>query len=161
MPLVLVRVDCRLIHGQVIEAWLPFTGADCLVVANDEVAGDFLQKSIMTMAVPPTIEIAILGVREAADALTNHEFAAKRIMLLFANCQDALECHRLGLHFDRLNLGNLVCTPGKTQITCSISLDQRDVECLKQIRDDGVQIDVRSIPQDTSQKFSQIVTACP
>ena len=32
------RVDNRLVHGQVIEAWLPYTGARHLIVANDELA---------------------------------------------------------------------------------------------------------------------------
>ena len=46
------RVDNRLVHGQVIEAWLPYTGAKHLVVANDELAGDVIRQQIIELAVP-------------------------------------------------------------------------------------------------------------
>ena len=68
VSLVMVRVDCRLIHGQVVEAWLPFISADCVIVANDEASSDPLQKTIMEMAVPPQVETAVLGIDEAVPA---------------------------------------------------------------------------------------------
>ena len=42
------RVDNRLIHGQVIEGWLPYTGAAHLIVANDALAEDLLRQQIMS-----------------------------------------------------------------------------------------------------------------
>jgi len=47
MALVFVRIDNRLIHGQVLEAWVPFVRADCIVVANDDIARKPLQKLMM------------------------------------------------------------------------------------------------------------------
>jgi len=47
MPLVLARIDCRLIHGQVVEAWVPHTSADSLIVANDDLAGNPFLRSVM------------------------------------------------------------------------------------------------------------------
>ena len=49
------RVDNRLVHGQVIEAWLPYTGARHLIVANDELAADALRQQIIELAVPQRI----------------------------------------------------------------------------------------------------------
>ena len=74
--LVLVRVDCRLIHGQIIEAWVPFTRADTLLVANDDAASDTLQRSIMEMAVPPRLKVEVLGVADAVP--TNHGRQVRR-----------------------------------------------------------------------------------
>lgn len=152
MTLVLVRVDCRLIHGQIIEAWTPFTRADCLMVANDEVADDFVQRSIMEMSVPPTIEVAVMPVKEAARKLSNGRFADKRVILLLASCADALEFVRTGPRFDRLNLGNLHCSMDKQylNLTCSVSLDTNDLRCLRAISDSGILIEARSVPQDPS-----------
>lgn len=162
MTLVLVRVDCRLIHGQILEAWIPFTQADCLIVANDEVAGDLMQRTIMEMAVPPTIETVILNVRDAARSLaTDSRWAGKRIILLVANCQDALVFLRTGPHFDWLNLGNINCSPGKTHVTCSVSLDGIDMDCLKEINKAGVAIEARGVPQDPSREFKDILDCCP
>lgn len=47
-----VRIDNRLVHGQIIETWLPFTRARTIVVANDELAADPLRQEIMSLAIP-------------------------------------------------------------------------------------------------------------
>jgi PTS system mannose-specific IIB component len=44
MEIALVRVDNRLVHGQIIEAWVPFIHAGCIVVVDDDVASDFFRK---------------------------------------------------------------------------------------------------------------------
>ena len=149
MPLVLVRVDCRLIHGQVIEGWVPYTGANCVIVANDSAAGDVIQKSIMEMAVPPTVDVFIMPLEEAILCLSNGKLNRKRILLLFADCQDALHALRSGLHFERLNLGNLVCSPGKTQVSCSLSFDTHDVDLLREIEALGIVIEAKSVPHES------------
>ncbi|MEJ2068454.1 MAG: PTS sugar transporter subunit IIB, partial [Deltaproteobacteria bacterium] len=55
MGIVLIRVDSRLIHGQILEAWIPFTEAESIVVVNDDVANDLQRRSIMEMAIPSKI----------------------------------------------------------------------------------------------------------
>lgn len=160
MPLVLVRVDCRLIHGQVLEAWVPYTHADCVIVANDEAAEDLIQRSIMEMAAPPTIEVSIMKVSEAVDQIRTGRWAKKRVLLLFADCQDVLESMRRGLNIDRLNLGNMVCEDKKHQITCSLSLGQEDLACLNAIQQGGVDLDVRPVPHESPADISSFLNAC-
>ncbi|MBF0528159.1 MAG: PTS sugar transporter subunit IIB [Deltaproteobacteria bacterium] len=157
MSLVLVRIDCRLIHGQIIEAWVPSTRADLLVVANDQVAEDHWQRTLMEMSVPTTLEIAVLKVQEAASVLNSGRWEDKRVILLFANCRDAWLFCRSGLMFDHLNLGNLYCAPGKTQITRNVALDQNDMECLQKLQAQGIRVEVRLVPKDHSKDLSDIV----
>ncbi|MFH1135177.1 MAG: PTS sugar transporter subunit IIB [Pseudomonadota bacterium] len=157
MPLVLVRVDCRLVHGQVLEAWLPFTKADCLVVANDQTAEDSMQRMIMKMAVPPDVEVAILGVQEAARHLSNGRWADKRVLLLLADLQDALASFRAGVHFDRLNLGNTICSPGKTPVNSSVSLDDADLDIIKELRAGGTKIEIRPLPREPVKGYRNII----
>ena len=38
--IVLARIDDRLIHGQVMTAWLQFTGGNHIVIVDDATAGD-------------------------------------------------------------------------------------------------------------------------
>lgn len=157
MPLVLVRVDCRLIHGQVIESWVPFTKADYLLVANDDLANDDLQQTIMKMAVPPTIKVEVSTVFEAAQKLQNGLGKNRRIILLVENCEDALRCYHYGLRYDSLNLGNLVCTQSKRQVTCSIYLDDRDLEYLREIKNRGIAIEARPVPDSSSTCLGEIL----
>ena len=48
----LVRVDNRLLHGQILEAWLPRLGAREVVVADDDAAASPLARAAMTLALP-------------------------------------------------------------------------------------------------------------
>ena len=160
MALVLVRVDCRLIHGQVIEAWVPHTGADTVVVINDEAAEDALQRTIMTMAVPPNIDVYIMTLEDSIRSLTAGRWREKKAVVLFSNLKDLVICHRAGVRFDHVNIGNLVCAPGKTQVTCSISLDQNDIAYLEELQDAGVIIDVRTVPRERSSDLGQLVRCC-
>ncbi len=57
-----VRVDNRLVHGQIIETWLPFTRARSIVVVNDELASDFLRQEIMSLAIPAGVHIEFVQV---------------------------------------------------------------------------------------------------
>ncbi len=52
------RIDNRLVHGQIIETWLPYTRATRLVVCNDELAKDELRQQIMLLAVPGRIQVS-------------------------------------------------------------------------------------------------------
>ena len=80
------RVDNRLVHGQVIEAWLPYTGAKHLVVANDELATDLLRRQIVELAIPQRVITHFIPVRELAATL---DACGDDSFVLFANCQDA------------------------------------------------------------------------
>ena len=61
MSIVLARIDSRLVHGQVLEAWVPYVDADCIVVANDEVAAASFQCMVMQAAVPSSIDYWYTG----------------------------------------------------------------------------------------------------
>ena len=112
MGIVLTRIDSRLIHGQVLEAWVPYLKADCIVVANDAAAHTPLQRMIMQAAVPSDIRLEIGTLDEVAALLHSSELSNRRTLLLFASSDDALRACRLGLGFAQLNLGNLHAAEG-------------------------------------------------
>lgn len=148
MTLVLTRIDNRLIHGQVLEAWVPYTEADCIAVANDEVAGSALNRIMMEACVPRGIRVVIDTVDEVSRMLRNGELAHRRVLLLFGSSADALRGHRLGAGFAELNLGNMHAGKGKVALSCTIALNGSDVEKLQQLEEDGIRIVSRCIPQD-------------
>jgi mannose/fructose/N-acetylgalactosamine-specific phosphotransferase system component IIB len=146
-----VRIDNRLVHGQIIEAWLPYTNARTLVVGNDELAQDDLRQQIMSIAIPLGIEIVFLAVAAVGDYLTAKKLLDKNVLVLFADCRDACRGYETGLHFATLNLGNLHYGPGKKQLCQHIALSSEDETCLNALQAKGVVIDYRCIPSDPAQ----------
>jgi len=73
----LIRIDNRLVHGQILEAWIPFISASHIVVVNDDVADDPFRESIIKMAVPREIEIRIYNIEEFARNITCENYTEK------------------------------------------------------------------------------------
>lgn len=143
-----VRIDNRLVHGQIIESWLPFTDARTIVVANDELAGDELRQQIMSIAIPLGVDISFVKVALIQEYLAGKKLLGKDVLVLFASCPDAMRAFESGLGFTRLNLGNLHYGPGKKQLCQHISLNKEDEACLSFLRKKGVGMDFRCIPSD-------------
>lgn len=157
MSIVLARIDNRLIHGQVLESWVPYTHANCIVVANDEVAGLTFQRVLMEAAVPRGIRVVIGTIAEVAQLFAAGELAVSRVLLLFASSSDALQAHRLGVGFEILNLGNMHGGAGKTRMSCTIALDPADIDNLKSIEEAGVRIVSQCIPSDREQSWRKLI----
>lgn len=148
MSIVLARIDNRLIHGQILEAWVPYVRADSIVVVNDAAATTPLQRLIMQAAVPRDILLEICAVDAAPALLASSELQGRRVLLLFADAADALRAchHKVG--FDRLNLGNMHAADGKARYNCTIALDQNDIDRLNEIEATGIRVVAQSVPAD-------------
>ncbi len=140
------RVDNRLVHGQVIEAWLPYTGARHLVVANDELAADILRQQIIELAVPQRVLTHFIPVDGLAFTLG---VCGENSFVLFANCQDARRANASGVIMETLNISNLHYGPEKTQVLPHVALSAKDRDDLRSMQQHLVQLDFRSVPTET------------
>ena len=143
-----VRVDNRLVHGQVIEAWLPYADADNIIVGNDEVARDELQQEIIRLAIPNGIAIHFSSITRLPDTLDGicPDDQCDAIFLLFASCHDAKKAYESGLHFTVLNIGNIHYAPGKYQLCDHVALSKEDLKCLRFFKSYGISLDFRCVP---------------
>lgn len=157
MSIVLARIDNRLIHGQVLEAWVPYVNANCIVVANDQVAGIPFQKILMEAAVPRGIRVVIASLQESAELLASRELDGERVLLLFSGSGDALAARRLGIDFADLNLGNMHGGEGKVRYSCTIALDGGDMENLQRLEEEGVRIVAQCVPSEREQGWRKLV----
>lgn len=142
------RIDNRLVHGQVIEAWMPYVGATVLVVANDALAADPLRQEIMRLAIPDDVTFLCCRVTELAALLASLDARGPeaRIMVLFASCPDARLAFTSGCPMETVNIGNLHDGPGKQQLCAHVCLTEEDRSCLLFLHDQGVALDFRCVP---------------
>ena len=148
MPIVLLRVDDRLVHGQVVEGWLPTLGADLVVVVSDVSASDPVQSALMKMALPSGVGLLVLGVADAAAALASPQMAARRALVLVPAPSEALALLENGVAVERVNVGGLHFTIGKVQLGRALFLDEKDKAALRAIAARGVHLEGRSLPSD-------------
>lgn len=157
MDIALVRVDNRLVHGQILEAWVPFLRASCIVVVDDRVASDYYCETVIRMAVPREVEVVICGTREFAETHSFHQGSGQKTIVLFSKISDALAVYRLGYRFDRLNIGNVYNENCQLCCTPSVLLSDVDIRDISTLHGEGVRIELRRVPREKPVDFDKII----
>ncbi|HET6924129.1 MAG TPA: PTS sugar transporter subunit IIB [Anaeromyxobacteraceae bacterium] len=143
----LVRVDNRLLHGQILETWLPRLSARSVVVADDDAAASPLARAAMTLALPADLPAAVLPMGEVrwADLAASPE----RVLVLVREVADLERAVAAGLTPGRapaLNVGNVHYATGRRPITASVYLSGEEVEALRRLAARGFEVDARAVP---------------
>ncbi len=149
-----VRVDDRLLHGQIICAWAPFYNAEMLVVASDNAASDELLKGILLSCASEGFGVEVVEVGAAAKMLLNGTYLDKRLILVVGNLEDALRLFDEGVHFRSLNLGNLHHEDGGRTLSASVTIDAEDESVLTKLVARGVSVEVRDVPTSQAIPYS-------
>jgi len=145
----LVRVDNRLVHGQILEAWMPFIKAKCIFVVEDNAASDFFCETVIRMAVPSEIEVNILSVEDFARHYAYKRGGGKRAIVLFSNIADACRAYNLGFHFDKLNIGNIHNEEYKLCCAPSVFLCDNEIQdIITLLEKAGVLIELKRVPRE-------------
>ncbi|NMC96421.1 MAG: PTS sugar transporter subunit IIB [Deltaproteobacteria bacterium] len=148
LNIALVRVDSRLVHGQILEAWVPFIKAKCIIVVNDKVAADPFLESVIKMAVSGDIEVIISFLD---DFVRNYSFAhgsGKKTIVLFGSIADACHAFEHGFRFDRLNIGNVYNNEYKVCCSSSVFLcDQEIIRLEDLLKETGVFVELQRVPK--------------
>lgn len=148
MSIELVRIDDRLIHGQVVVGWLPHLRAQEVVVVSEAAAKDPTQVTLMQLALPDNVDLRCLSTHEAVAHLAGPEIAAKRLLVLTPGPFEVLGLLDKGARFSHVNVGGLHYTAGRVQLGKAIFLSELDKEALREIGRRGVRLEGRAIPGD-------------
>ena len=143
---VLVRVDDRLVHGQVVATWVPHVRADTIIVASDEAAGSRIRSMAIGSCGYQGLCIVVKPVGEAVSTALGDGFGGSRMILLVGGLSDAMRLYEHGLSFTDLNVGNIHHDAGGRRITPSVTLNADDEGLLDSFDELGVRVDFRSVP---------------
>ncbi len=157
----LVRVDNRLVHGQIIEAWLPYLGAKHLVVVNDALLHDALRQQIMSLAVPQRIQIHFIGLAQWWVHI--ERYATEGALFLLENIQDLQSCMLLytaqtqltKLPAIQINIGNVPHGFDKRTLMPSVSVTESEWRILEALAQKYM-VDFRSLPSEKTRVLHEL-----
>jgi len=149
MTVVLARVDNRLVHGQVLEAWVPRLGIEGIVIVDGELAADPFQAMVFQALNCDRLPVKVCAPEEAVGLLEGG-WRAKKVLVLFSGLRQAVDGRRRGVRFETLNLGNIHPRPGSRTLTPSVYLTADDVGCLETLLGEGVVVEARAVPAERS-----------
>ncbi len=143
----LIRIDDRLIHAQVVIGWGRHLHPDRIVVADDYVAGDELERSLYSSATPPEIKTSILTLEETVRRTEGGVFDREKLVILVAHPQSVLGLMDLGLDVDTVNVGGLHYAKGKEKVLDHVYLDEGERAALRELVKRGVTLEARVLPE--------------
>jgi len=127
-----LRIDNRLIHGQVAVTWMNVIGADKIIVCNDKVAADPIQKMALPMAARGNT-VYVFSVAETIQYAKDHPQETMFVICKFPS--DAVQVLESGLEVQDVNVGNAAPIQGTqfVMVTKSIAVTKEDAEVYRKI----------------------------
>lgn len=154
--IVLVRIDDRLIHGQVMTSWLNYTSANKIMIIDDEVANDAFMKSVLKTCVPANVKLATFTVEKAAARLKKG-FAGDKCIILVKYPKTLYRLMSEGIVFDHVNIGGMGVSGDRTKFFRNISASEEEKKMLKELVEAGSKIGVRIIAEDGETDISKML----
>lgn len=157
MPnIVLSRIDERLVHGQVGVQWVGFADANIVVVANDEVAEDSIQQSLMEMVLAEGISVRFWSIQKVIENI--HKASDRQKILLVAKTPaDFLKMVEGGVPIEVINVGNMHFTEGRKQIHKTVSVNSQDIECFEKLKEYNVKCRVQGVPTESATDLFELI----
>lgn len=151
--ILLLRVDHRLLHGQVAFSWTQYLQADCLLIANDEVMTDELRKTTIKLAKPPAVKLVIKSIDAAIEAINSGVTDKYKLFIVVESVNDAWRLGSRLAEITSINLGGIKARTGSKNIAKSINLLPDEILQLKALQASGKEIEIRQVPNDHKQLF--------
>ena len=144
--LYLLRVDDRLIHGQVMTAWLNTLPAKEVMIIDDGVANDDFMKAVIKMSAPDKVIVSVRSVEQAIK-IFNEGLPVPTIALVKTPLTIKKMVDR-GVKFDAINIGGLGMNSGRKPLFKNISASQEERDALKEFIDKGISVKIQIIPAE-------------
>jgi len=148
-----LRIDDRLIHGQVIVGWLPNLGSTHIMIVNDRVAADGMRQEMMGLSVPQAVTLQFCSTRDAVAIGA----AVPETLVLVASPRDAWLCLQAGLTPAVINVGGLHARTGKIELREALHIDGDDRTHFDLIMKSGLMPVFQPTPQNEPLPLGEIL----
>lgn len=152
-----VRVDHRLLHGQVAFTWVKSTGSNCILIANDDVAKDKFRMSALRMAAPSNTKMVIKSIDDSIDAILSGSTDKYQLFIITESIKDANELSKKIDSIKSINIGGVKAEDGKKQISKAVFVSEEESSLIREMNDRGIHVEIRMVPDDASLKAIDLI----
>jgi PTS system mannose-specific IIB component len=156
MGLSLVRVDDRLIHGQVVAIWLKALGARRILIVDDRTARDEFLREVITLSAPPGVPVEVHDLERGTQRVREASADAEPAFVLVRSPITALRLREAGIEFPLLNVGGIGAGPGRKPLYRNISASPDELEAMRQLERLGTQVELRIVENDRPVMFASV-----
>lgn len=157
MPVVLARIDDRLVHGQVSVGWSRYLRAQRLLVVSDAAARDPSACALMEMGTPEGLAFECLPVSRAARRYADLDRGPDRTIVLGESPSIYLALAAAGAPVREVNLGGLHPPTGGLRLADGVAASPKEIEDLRALLACGIRIEVRPVPAGPAEDLEEIL----
>ena len=145
--IVWVRIDTRIIHGQIVVKWSKKVGCKSVVVVDKNLAADPFMANFYKMSAPSGFDVTMVTAEKAKEMWDNDGFNTDKTMIICKDVKNLYDLWKTGFPLPLVDIGNQVSAPGKTQITTEVFLSKPEYDMLKEMSDAGIDVFMQIIPE--------------
>ena len=148
MSLKLVRLDDRLIHGQVVVGWCNALAVEHILLIDDEVAVNDWEQELYRMGVPPEMDIEFCSLADAGSALNRCATSAERNIVLVGDVESLVKTCEASDVVQRVNVGGVHERDGRSKRLSYVFLTDAEAAALRRLNESGIQVTARDVPSN-------------
>ncbi len=157
MAIIHVRIDDRLIHGQVATMWTNNLGATRIMVVDDNAANSEVMKMSLKLATPNGVSLSVLPVDKAAARIKEGNYEGQRVLMLIKTPETLLRLLENGVEIKAVNVGNLTYVEGKIKVSNTVAVTKEDIANFRKLKEKGVDLRMQLIPSNPADDFMQMI----
>ena len=152
----LIRIDSRMVHGQIVTMWMKHVPTKRILVADDEAMNNELVKQMFSLAAPG-VKVQVYDIDGFVEQWKKNEFADLAPNLcIFKGIPQMYEAYQKGFQIDALQIGGIASGPDRKVVTGSIAISEEEADILNQLTKDGVKITFQMIPNHRAVDWNNI-----
>ncbi|ABY70247.1 mannose/fructose/sorbose PTS transporter subunit IIB [Actinobacillus pleuropneumoniae] len=145
MNISLMRIDSRLIHGQVMTSWTKTVKCEAIFAISDEVANDDIRRELLLQIVPEHLKGYVITVDKAIKVWHNPKYAGKNIIWLVTNPSDIVRLIEGGVNIKNVNVGGMTFREGDKLISQAVAINQTDLAAFYKLLELGVDMSLQQV----------------
>jgi PTS system mannose-specific IIB component len=146
--MLILRVDDRLIHGQVVAGWARPLGINALVLVSNSICDDEWARSAYRLAIPEGIEFHCVHLNDCVATID--PACDKHYMIIVASVREAYQLLKKGLDVSEVNIGGLGYHEGTREIASYIHLTSDDIDAVVQLYHMGIKVIGKQLPNSAT-----------
>ena len=154
----LLRVDERLLHGQVAVTWISEVSPDSILIANDEIMENDMAKMALRMVKPNGVNLAIRSIEGGAEVLNDPRAEKLKIFVIVKTMKDAMRLIEKTSSIHKVNIGGVKKKEGSKLVAAAVYLNDEDLNTLHQLCEKVEQVEFRMIPSDSGKSGKEVLT---
>lgn len=142
----LVRVDHRLLHGQVVFAWTRSEGIQRIIIIDDKTSKDDFKKMSLKLTKPEDVKLNVFSTEKAITLIPRIKELPDNIMILFGNITEMAKFVEAYGDIKEINYGGVPDRDGAKQYSEAVFLTPEEVKLSRDLKNKGITLFIQQVP---------------